>query len=68
MKATFLYPGMTKRIPVETFTLSLSPTSTSLKVPKPLILMESPVDKVSTMVSKKAFEKVSAIFFDTPDS
>ena len=57
---------MTKRMPVDTFTLSRSPTSMSLKVPKPFILTTSPADTASTMVSKNALENVSATFFCTP--
>ena len=57
---------MTKRMPVDTFTLSRSPTSTSLNVPKPFILTTFPADTASTMVSKKALENVSATFFCTP--
>ena len=67
VKVIFLYPGIKKRCPLDTLTLSRLSTVTTLNVPSPLILtISSPLRKASVRVSKKDLANASACFLDIP--
>ena len=67
VKVIFLYPGIKKRCPLGTLTLSRLSTVTTLNVPSPLILtISSPLIKASVRVSKKDLANASACFLDIP--